>query len=801
MKSNNAHPHQALAGLGALLDGAPAAEPRSVLQYKPHGACGRVTGSAHFLRHVPTGRVLAVDFGLIQGEADDAAPALLPVEPAKVDLLLLTHAHIDHIGNLLDFIRAGFAGPILCTRVTAELAVLSLRDSLGRRFRFATDEAAVLEHELSQILDTLPDRFIPLDAQAGVGEPQPLPGFPGVTVALYPTSHVIGAVAFLIRAEGVGELLPAEILFSGDIGPVEDAALHGGLAPARVVPPVLPRVVVLESTYGDRPARLPETLRGGDRIERLASAFGDAVRVHDHPSFVIPTFSLGRTTDVLLDTLCALTRHWESIGLTPRDTVEIHCGSKLSRDYAPIVRDALLGRGKGSRLAWLNRESQIGDIEPVLEAILSPDTQPVVECPIPGGPRVRISWGQVADPDVRFTVYLQSPGAAVGGAVAETILREARNPEYTLILVGYTPPGSIADQLRRIVRAPDADMVDLAPLRHRWGPGQEKVEIPANLVRMGLVDLSAYYSGHADADSLLRYVTGKPSQPDMDVILVHGSDTARVELGRRLMTEHREGRRPVRRVHLPMADYPWFDIGTRQWDYPDLGKLRTCRALPHEPGAPALTPAKVAGFILSRLKNRYYGPFDMRRLESSPRLEVFTFTSRDPADPVSHKVFCSLGVAGVLVRVTSLIGRCQGPESFKHRCFPWDWLRLGEALGYTVIPADGDCGQLIAEIGDPGRTQPLLLVTRVGADNTCARFLSACVLPDGRSHMPHLEHLVALNEAGIPLRPGHALLYLPGVADPIDIDLSDPIRQAPKILPLLNKRVMAFYKEWTSRPA
>ena len=163
------------ATLGALLDRAPGESTpsrTSVLQYKPHGACGIVTGSSHFLRHVPTDSVIMVDCGMVQGELDDEAIAKpYPVHPSTVDLLLITHAHIDHIGNLLDFMEAGFTGPILCTRVTAQLTLLSLEDALGLRFRGQDDAKLTAEElKLTRQLKALPERFIAIDEHVAIGD-------------------------------------------------------------------------------------------------------------------------------------------------------------------------------------------------------------------------------------------------------------------------------------------------------------------------------------------------------------------------------------------------------------------------------------------------------------------------------------------------------------------------------------------------------------------------------------------------------------------------------------------------------
>lgn len=800
-RTHDSHSLSSLADLGKLLDQTPPAgqgrELASVLQYKPHGACGTVTGSSHFLRHVPTGKVIMIDCGMLQGEIDDGdGVAPYPVHPAKVDVILITHAHVDHIGNLLDFLIAGFNGPILCTRVTAQLAAASLEDCLDMRFQSReSDDDIAAEAKLRHQLKELPERFIAVDEHVGVGESYPIPGFPGVTLEIYPTSHVIGSVAFRIDAPAQEGLLAAEILFSGDVGPVEDAHLHGGLCASRSVPLALPKVVVLESTYGDRPSRGPEAMSGEVRQTRLTEAFCGALAAHLAPKFIVPTFSLGRTTDVLLDVIGSVRANWRAMGLCRDDRVEIWCSSTLARVYAPIVRDALLGRNPEGKVSWINPHAlALRGAEPcLLDRVLSPASEPEVFSLGEDGPSIRLTWGDRPFPSSRLNIWLQSPGVAISGRVAATIMDCARDEDATLLLVGYTPAKSLARSVQRIANTPLAERgkMEVEPLRYERGRGKPALEIAADEVRMGFVDLAQYYSGHADAESLIRYVSDVGEVRDMDVILVHGTDSAREQLSERLMTERRNSRRPVRRVHRPSPDYPWFDVGARQWAFPDMGKLRTSVWIEDEDSSRPLSVATVARRAEECLR-RFYGRASVRCVESTESQHVFEFRPVWGVDPVRHKVICLRAQGGVLLRVSSALGHCQGLDSFRHRCFPWS--RMLGNVGYSVLDKPEGCLQLKALIEDPVRSKPVLILTRVGADNNCAKFISSCVIPDAAAFLPHQEIHQQLNDLGIPVRRGRALLYMPGEADPIDVDLANPMKSAAKVIPHLNRYCLKAYK-------
>ena len=511
-----------------------------------------------------------VDCGAVQGESAGKRPLpALPVNPSEVTHLLLTHAHIDHIGNLLEFIRDGFTGPIFCTEVTAKLTCISLRDSLDIRYRDAEREKSPDKSKekvpLLTILEELPSRFIHLDAHVGVGQPYALPGIPGLTVELYPTSHVVGSVAYLIRAEAHGDLQGAEIYFSGDVGPVEDEFAHQGLSATRSRPVIMPRVVVLESTYGDRPARDPLAASGEVRRQALAKAFREELARHESPVFIIPTFSLGRTTDVLHDVVQSIQERHQEMGLLPTDIVEVVCGSRLARAYAPVVRDALLDMPRAGKVAWGNGRFRDIANRDQLAALLSPDTLPEVFIKVPDGPRIRVIWGDQPYQQNRLAIWLQSPGTTIGGRVSELIVGLAKNPQVTLVLVGYVPPGGMARQLEQIVRTPVTDRQGLLPLVHERPHKNGRLEVAADAVRMGFLDFSAHYSGHADAESLIRHIEGEPGDPDMDVILVHGTFLAREAFEQRIRYVGGNPRAGIRRVYTPSAGGPWFDVGDRRW--------------------------------------------------------------------------------------------------------------------------------------------------------------------------------------------------------------------------------------------
>ncbi|HLF82321.1 MAG TPA: MBL fold metallo-hydrolase, partial [Anaerolineales bacterium] len=217
------------------------------MQITFHGAAQTVTGSRHLLGL--NGQQLLLDCGLFQGRRKDtyARNLTLPFEAAAVEAVVLSHAHIDHCGNLPNLVRNGFAGSIHATQATIHLTDLLTQDSA----RIQEHDAAFLNKRPSrqgqppiEPLYTLEDA---LRANALL-RPQeynsPFRPVPGAEARLVEAGHILGSAGVVLDLEEHGRNV--RLMFSGDIG-------RPGLP---IVPdPVFPQEVdylVMECTYGDR---------------------------------------------------------------------------------------------------------------------------------------------------------------------------------------------------------------------------------------------------------------------------------------------------------------------------------------------------------------------------------------------------------------------------------------------------------------------------------------------------------------------------------------------------------------------
>ncbi|HHE0559908.1 TPA: MBL fold metallo-hydrolase RNA specificity domain-containing protein [Vibrio parahaemolyticus] len=237
-----------------------------------HGGKDTVTGSCHELQ-LERGSIL-VDCGLFQGK--DALLGLqnrsLTIEFSltKVKALVLTHAHIDHIGRLPWLLAAGFRGKIYCTRATAELVPLMLADGLKLQLGLG-------QQQRQHILNLIKQRLVPCDYHNWIS----IKGL--AYLRFQPAGHILGS-AYLEFKLSNNEV----VVFSGDLGPSNTPLLPDP------IPPVKADYLFIESTYGDKQHEQTKS-----RSTRLLSIIEHALE--DGGVIVIPAFSVGRTQELLFD--------------------------------------------------------------------------------------------------------------------------------------------------------------------------------------------------------------------------------------------------------------------------------------------------------------------------------------------------------------------------------------------------------------------------------------------------------------------------------------------------------------------
>src|ERR1043165_5585681 len=279
------------------------------------GAAQTVTGSMHLLE-TPDARIL-LDCGLMLGHRDDVHRRNLqfPFAAPYIDAVLLSHAHIDHCGNLPNLVRQGFTGPIYCTPATRDLLAIMLADSA----KIQAEEAAYAHHvdEFStsllytarEVEQTLTQCVTaPYAVSREIGE--------GIRFRFLDAGHLLGSAMIVVTCDIDGST--RTITFTGDLGRDALHFLHS--------PEALPTsdLIISESTYGGRVHQSPITLN-----ERLHAVVRKTVERDG--KVLIPAFSLGRA-QIVVHTLCQSMRQ----GRLPK--VPLYVDSPLATEIVQVYR-------------------------------------------------------------------------------------------------------------------------------------------------------------------------------------------------------------------------------------------------------------------------------------------------------------------------------------------------------------------------------------------------------------------------------------------------------------------------------
>ena len=435
-----------------------------------HGAAGEVTGSCFLV--TARGKRILVDCGMFQGADEERLEqgSEFGFAPRDIDYMILTHAHLDHCGRLPLLAKGGFRGQIVATSATRDLARLVMLDAAGlqaervrraarHQQRGAPTRLAVFDEV--DVFDAM-DHF---ERVAVYGKRIALTN--GVTVTLNNASHILGSAwALLEVAEGDA---PTRLLFSGDLGM--------GNSPLLPAPTPAPRadVVVMESTYGDRPHKPLEP-----SIAELRDAISDTLARGGN--VVIPTFALERAQEILF-----YLREMVERGELP-EQLNVFLDSPMAISATELFRrhpEAINAR---------------------LRDLLAAGTDPFA---LPGLHIIRDSTESIAINSINSgAVILAGSGMATGGRVLHHLRHNLWRKQSSVVFVGYAATGTLA---RRIIDGQKQVRI--------YG---EEVAVAARIYTIG------GFSAHADQQGLLAWYqsVGKPAR----TFLVHGEDEARQSL-------------------------------------------------------------------------------------------------------------------------------------------------------------------------------------------------------------------------------------------------------------------------------
>ncbi len=262
-----------------------------------HGAAQTVTGSMHLIQL--NGSKLLLECGLYQGRRKESLERNrhFPFDPRTIDAVILSHAHIDHSGNLPNLVKQGFDAPIYATPASVDLANIMLQDS----GHIQEADAAYLNYrEKRHGADMLEPLYTQEDAanvrplMKSVDLDVPFQAIPGVMCKFVEAGHILGSAAVSLEIEEKGK--KKHLWFSGDIGRRNLPLLRDPILPGQV------DLLVMESTYGDKPHRDPQ-----EAFEELRVVV--AKTIERGGKVVIPSFAVGRTQEIVYDLNKMMSRH------------------------------------------------------------------------------------------------------------------------------------------------------------------------------------------------------------------------------------------------------------------------------------------------------------------------------------------------------------------------------------------------------------------------------------------------------------------------------------------------------------
>jgi metallo-beta-lactamase family protein len=441
-----------------------------------HGAAHTVTGSQHLLEI--NGHRLLLDCGLYQGRrAETYARNLTFVyDPRSVDAVMLSHAHIDHCGNLPNLVQDGYDGPIYAVPATVDLATIMMADS-GRiqesDAEFVNKKRRARGEEPIEPLYTATDAQNAAALLRGVDYGQAFEPVPGVIARFIEAGHILGSAAISLEIEEKGRRI--RFWFSGDIGRYKLPLLRD---------PVLPEDVdylLMECTYGDKPHNDPA---------RAFEEFHDIVArtIKRGGKVIIPAFAVGRTQELVYHlNMMMYANNLSPVPVFVDSPLAVNASNVFTKH--PEVFDA--------ETRWFVQQAR----HPALDFKMLTYVQSVEESK---------ALNQRKDP----MIIISASGMAETGRILHHLKNNIENPLNTVCIVSWQAPHTLGRRL--------ADRDKQVTI---FG---EPYTVNAEVATIGGL------SGHAGQDLLIKYAVNAAGTVKK-VFLVHGEEMPAMALSQKLL--------------------------------------------------------------------------------------------------------------------------------------------------------------------------------------------------------------------------------------------------------------------------
>ena len=442
------------------------------------GATHEVTGSCYYLE--AAGKKFLVDCGMEQGP-DYYQNQEIPVNPGDLDFVLLTHAHMDHSGNLPAIYAKGFMGPIYATQATCHLCDIMLRDSAhiqmfeaewrNRKGRRQGKPEFVPAYTMEDAMGVI-QNFVP-----GPYEKTITPA-PGISVRFVDAGHLLGSASIELTIQEDGE--EEKIVFSGDIGNLHQPLIKD--------PTYLHDAdyVVMESTYGDR--------SHGERPDYVAILSEVIQHTFDRGgSVIIPSFAVGRTQEMLY----FIRQIKEENRVTGHGNFKVYVDSPLANEATTIFNEHQYDCFDEEAIALVQKGINPLMFPGLRTSITSDDSRAI-------------------NYDEDCKVIISASGMCDAGRIKHHLKHNLWDSRNTILFVGYQAIGTLGRAL--IEGAEDVKLFG------------ETVHVGAEIRQMPGI------SGHADVNGLIDWIKAFGDKPKK-VFVTHGDDEVTEIFARRLHDE------------------------------------------------------------------------------------------------------------------------------------------------------------------------------------------------------------------------------------------------------------------------
>ncbi|MCB9435500.1 MAG: MBL fold metallo-hydrolase [Anaerolineales bacterium] len=455
-----------------------------------HGAAQTVTGSQHLVE--VNGYRILLDCGLYQGKRKEAFQRNrdLPFEEKNIDAMILSHAHIDHSGNIPSLVKNGFRGPIYATHATRDLAATMLPDSghiQEKDAEFATKQNLKRGEQPVEPLYTQEDAYNSLSYFESINYGWTKQILEGVDLTFYDAGHMLGSAIVTLDIEDRDAGRDFRLVFSGDLG-------RKGLPILRDPSTIdYTDILIMESTYGGRVH---------EAMQDTAQTFKNIIQhiVKTKGVLIIPAFAVGRTQQVVY-----MLQKLHSAGEIP--IIPIFVDSPLAIDATAVFR--------------MHPEAYDADVREYMQTYNDDD--------IFGFEKLRYTR-KVEDSKALNTmegpfVVISASGMMEAGRILHHLRNRISDPNNVILITGWQAPNTLGRRL----------LDHVSPIRI-FG---EEHRVQAEVQKLNGL------SGHADTNELTAWVEAMEKRP-RQTFLVHGELEPAQALKKQL-----EDTLQLERIHIP----------------------------------------------------------------------------------------------------------------------------------------------------------------------------------------------------------------------------------------------------------